>query len=417
MSARHKERPVEPRPRDADADAVTTTFTRSLPAVKIVGIDWHTGTPVVQGTGSLLATSVATVQVEGDSPTPAASPESSLGDLVVYWSATQDFREDGVRGPFRLVACTDCVLNDSTGAVVEGVRFWIGTAGAAVVTEASGVDFLYVYYVVENSTAFLSAIDDRDKLIRMADGMRVDRYEDGVDAALLEVAASIAETNDVIAGTWLRKIALADLAAVIADEASYNVEEAWDDLPNATIIVPGTVVGRVRIWDVADYGTEEGDIQEKFTATAADGTIYSVFWADPAPVFDGVTLALFVAGIMPAAVGTSEFDAGLTDLNPYLAVWSCVAITEDKAGDAFGLYFTVRVPSTVRPDGGSDHDDRIAGGGSSTRLFLDPDPVGEIDGVGWCVYVGVDEGGGSTGALTLYVATDSEQIFRPWNSP
>lgn len=327
------------------------------------------------------------------------SPDSSLGDLVAFWSPDASFRTEEVVGPFRLVACTDAILDDS-GDTLSGVRVWIGTAGAEVVpAELSGEDedCLFVYYVVERCTSLL-----------------YDEYTDlpAMDALLPTAAA----------GIWLRRIKLSDLAAALADPDRYTEEAAWADLPNPDPIVEGTVAGRVRIWTVVEldrYGPTDSDIETVQEVTYG----ISVFWADPAPkvgVYDSSpALTLFVAAIPPAATTITE-----PEVRGFLGAWAAAALdatTAESYGMAFGTAFTVRstpvgIGGVDRIDGEGTWDDTLHSTTVST-LRVDPDPVlsGEEDQV--IVYVGeVAEDGLSTQRELGFYAADYVEVFRDWSS-
>lgn len=361
---------------------------------------------------------------------PDTGPEYALGDIVAFWSASPQFRSDDVKGPYRIVASTECTNVAPAGS---GIRFWCGTSGAVVVTSAmsgDSEDWLYVYYVVQKSSALLGDIDDRGVTIGVVEN---DNRLDSI-METLAVTAGI----ETVEGVWVRRIPLADLGSALNDSTSFGEEASWGDLGVPTgLVAEGNVLGQVRIFSAQDLsdslastGAPGEDILQK-----NPGASVPLFWADPAPIvgqnesLDDV-LALFVAGIPSPTIETdllADPSSGVTpddpfgviadtssaaaDAESYVGAWACVAVDASTCrsfGLTYGTAFTVRTKrlDRVKPEGHT---------GAGVPIFpLDPDPVVGATGTGVQVYVGQQDSYGTSYPLEVYT-NDATEVFRAWD--
>jgi hypothetical protein len=357
-------------------------------------------------------------------------PMNSVAAIVAYWAPASDptFVGPLVTGPFWLVSR----LHD-LGEPAE-TPLWLGVPAAIVLIEG-GVQYLYVYYAVAETTFNTSGYSGVPSAFRPGTWLRrvalteiaallptdteppevptVDVVVPDFSHAEYSIEASVvaASLSRALGGgaagarAAARSIALAEMAWINAHPSDPSEEEALTSV-GATVststgggasrasqeedwcvatssgLLPGETLGQVRVWIAIEGGTEfvEGDDP----ATSANGNIrieeqyYSVQVVDPVPVWCAGQLTLYFCANTPGGTDTAKPSGW--------GIWRAVAVPPGCTS-TYGLDFAAGEYVEGAQDGGMVMASPYEEGPALRQGLLDPDPCELPDG-SWVLFAG-----------------------------
>jgi hypothetical protein len=343
---------------------------------------------------------------------------NSVGSVVGYWCAEPSFTSPDIRGPYWLVG-----RNHSADGVNQD-PVWLGVPAACILQDG-GLEYLYIYFAAELtsfSTSDGGISEDsatttshgfvggtwapRTRLRTFTGAAGVEWVAPSVDftyetlvvgtivqaSRLLGRGASasymasvhLRETEELRAARDREKtLTHASIVDTYGDDLleyiTWTDEATWD-LSNENLLLPGTNLGKVRVWVATGSPFWPGDdpATNPNSNTEFEDYYTAVKLVDAVPVLTDTGLVLYFSANQGPGATTGKYGYG---------VWCAVAVPKDSTS-AYGLDFAV-YPSEMDSDTG-EHDVVFAGVNDADRMLrggLDPDPVQLPDGT-WVVALG-----------------------------